>query len=144
MAYLSAIIGAVSIATSCFFSTDSETGRVVGVINTGGRTIVIEAPDTVQLGATFAAIVNSFGNGCTTPDGVKLTLLPAEARVIPFDRVPTDDDVICTDVLAVLPHPLALRFTQPGTATIAADGMVYGTNFERGRGTVTRTVVVVP
>jgi hypothetical protein len=105
---------------------------------------VIEAPDTVRLGVTFAAIVNSFGNGCTTPDGVKLTLPPAEARVIPFDRVPTDDDVICTDVLAVLPHPLALHFTQPGTATIVADGMVYGPGFERARGTVTRTVVVVP
>jgi hypothetical protein len=145
VAHLTAVVGALSVATSCFFSSDSETGRVVGIINTGGSgTTVIEAPDTVRLGATFAAIVNSFGNGCTTPDGVKLTLLPAEARVIPFDRVPTDDDVICADYLAALPHPVALHFTQQGTATIVADGMVYGTNFERARGTVSKTVVVVP
>jgi hypothetical protein len=141
---MTAVVGAISVATSCFASTDSETGRIIGVINTGGGTPVIEAPDTVRLGATFAAIVNSFGNGCATPDGVKFTLLPAEARVIPFDRVPTDDDVLCTDALAVLPHAVALHFTQPGTATIVADGMVYGTNFERVRGTVSKTVVVVP
>ena len=145
MAHLTAVIGAISIATSCFAFTDSETGRVVGIISTGGGGLpVIEAPDTVRLGAAFTATVNSFGNGCTTPDGVKLTLLPAEARVIPFDRVPTDDDVLCADVLAVLPHAVALHFTQPGTATIDADGMVYGPNFERARGTVTKAVTVVP
>ena len=144
MAHMAAVVGVISVATSCFAFMDSETGRIIGVINTGGRTPVIEAPDTVRLGATFAAIINSFGNGCTTPDGVKLTLLPAEARVIPFDRMPTDDDVICTDVLAVLPHAVALHFTQPGTATIVADGMVHGTNFERARGTVTKAVTVVP
>jgi hypothetical protein len=142
--HLTAVVGALSVATSCFFSSDSETGRIIGVINTGGRTPVIEAPDTVRLGVTFAAIVNSFGNGCTTPDGVKLTLLPAEARVIPFDLVPTDDDAVCAAILTVQPHPVALHFTQPGTATIVADGVVYGTNFERARGTVSKTVVVVP
>lgn len=144
MTHMTAVVGAITVVTSCFASTDSETGRIIGVINTGGRTPVIEAPDTVRLGATFAAIVNSFGNGCTTPDGVKLTLEPARARVIPFDRVPTDDDVVCADILTVQPHPVTLHFTQPGTATIVADGMVYGTNFERVRGTVSKTVVVVP
>ena len=145
MAHLTAVIGAISIATSCFAFTDSETGRVVGIISSGGGgPTVIEAPDTVRVGVAFTATVNSFGNSCTTPDGVKLTLEPARARVIPFDRVPTEDDVVCAEILRGLPHPVELQFTAPGTATIVADGMVYGPNFEQVRGTVTKAVVVVP
>ena len=146
MIHLTAVIGAVSVATSCFLSTDSETGRVVGIISTGGPgQTVIEAPDTVRLGAAFGAIVNSFGSSsCTTPDGVKLTLEPSEARVIPFDRIPGSNEVPCTADIAPMPHPVELRFTELGTATIVAEGMVYGTNDERVRGTVTKAVVVVP
>ena len=145
MAHMTAFVGAISVATSCFASTDSETGRVVGIISSGGGgPTVIEAPDTVRLGVAFTATMNSFGNSCTTPDGVKLTLEPARARVIPFDRVPTEDDVVCAEILRGVPHPVELQFTAPGTATIVAEGMVYGTNFERFRGTVTKAVVVVP
>ena len=145
MTHLTGVIGAVSIATNCFLSTDSETGRVIGVINTGGPVAtVIEAPDTVWVGVAFAAAVNSYGNSCTAPDGVKLTLAPAEARVIPFDRVPDDDDGVCADVLRRLPHPVELRFTALGAATIVAEGMMYGADFEQVRGTVTKAVVVVP
>jgi hypothetical protein len=146
VAHLTAVVGALSVATSCFFSTDSETGRVVGIISSGGPgQPVIEAPDTVRLGIAFAATVNSFGSSsCTTPDGVKLTLEAAQARVIPFDRVPDSDEVACTADITAIPHPVELRFTEPGTATIVADGIVYGTNFERVRGTVSKTVVVVP
>jgi hypothetical protein len=146
MVHLTAIIGAVFVATSCSGFTDSETGRVVGIISTGGgRPTVIEAPDTVRLGLAFDAIVNSFGSSsCTTPDGVKLTLEPAVARVIPFDRVPADNSVACTADISPRPHPVELRFTAPGTATIVAEGMVYGTTFDLIRGTVTKAVVVVP
>jgi hypothetical protein len=70
MMHSTAFIDAVSLATSCFLSTDSETGRVVGIISTGGPgPVVIEAPDTVRLGATLTTTVNSFGSSsCTTPD----------------------------------------------------------------------------
>ena len=146
MAHLTAVIGAVSVASNCFFSTDSETGRVVGIISTGGPgPVVIEAPDTVRLGAAFGAIVNSFGSSsCTTPDGVKLTLEPAQARVIPFDRVPADDGVACTADISPRPHPIELRFTELGTAAIVAEGMTIRENGERVRGTVSRAVIVVP
>jgi hypothetical protein len=106
---------------------------------------VIEAPDTVRLGVTFDAIVNSFGSSsCTTPDGVKLTLEPAVARVIPFDRVPADNSVACTADISPRPHPVELRFTELGTATIVAEGMTYRENGERVRATASKAVIVVP
>ena len=146
MAHLTAVSGALLVASNCFFSTDSDTGRVVGIINTGGPgPTAIEAPDTVRVGAAFDAIINSFGSSsCTTPDGVKLTLGPTQARVIPFDRVPADTGVPCTADIAPIPHPVELRFTELGTATIVAEGMTYRENGERVRTTVTKAVVVVP
>jgi hypothetical protein len=145
MVHLTAIIGAVFVATSCSGFTDSETGRVVGIISTGGpEPRAIEAPDTVQLGVAFAATVHSFGNGCTRADGVELTLEPALARVTPFDRIPVDDDVVCADVLARIPHPLELHFTVLGTATIVAEGMMSRASGEQIRVTVTKDIVVVP
>jgi hypothetical protein len=146
VAHLTTIIGALSVASNCFFSTDSDTGRVVGIISTGGPgPTVIEASDTVRLGATFGAVVNSFGSSsCTTPDGVKLTLEPAVARVIPFDRVPADNSVACTADISPRPHPVELRFTEPGTATIVAEGMTYRENGERVRATASKAVIVVP
>jgi hypothetical protein len=99
----------------------------------------------VRLGLTFATTVNSFGSsGCTTPDGVKLTLEPGEARVIPFDRVPADNGVACSGDVSPRPHPVELHFTKLGSASIVAEGMTHGEDGERVRGTVSRSVVVVP
>jgi hypothetical protein len=141
--HLTDVLGAISVATSCLASTDSETGRVVGLIGLG--TTTIEAPDTVQVGATFIATVNSFGSStCTTPDGVELTLRPAEARVTPYDRITIEKDAVCTADLAPVPHRVQLQFTQPGAATIVAEGMVEQASGGRARGTVTKAVVVVP
>jgi hypothetical protein len=123
---------------------DPDTRRIVGFIDADPSS-TIEAPDTVRLGLAFAATVNSFGSsGCTTPDGVKLTLGPAEARVIPFDRVPADNSVACPGDVSPRPHPVELHFTELGTATIVAEGMTHGENGERVRGTVAKAIVVVP
>jgi hypothetical protein len=137
------VVAVLAVASGCGVH-DPDTRRIVGLIDANPAMGTIQAPDTVQLGATFSATVNSFGNSCTRPDSVELTLEPARARVIPFDRIPADEDVICVDNLGALPHPVELRFTAPGTATIVAEGMVYGTSFERVPGTVTKAVVVVP
>ena len=144
--HLTAVIGAVSVATSCFLSTDSETGRVVGIISTDDDVPTIEAPDTVRAGDTFDAVVNTFGSSsCTTPDGVKLTLEPAEVRVTPFDRVPTDDDLVCTRDISPLPHPVQLHFTQPGSVRIVAAGMVIDEKSgDRVPAEVSKAVLVKP
>ena len=144
MRHLIVVIAVLAGATGCGLN-DPDTRRVIGLIDANPAVRTIEAPDTVRLGAAFTATVYSFGSSsCTTPDGVKLTLEPAVARVIPFDRVPADNSVACTADISPRPHPVELRFTEPGTATIVAEGMVYGTTFDPVRGTVTKAVVVVP
>ena len=147
MLHLTIAIGAVALATSCFASTDSETGRVVGIIDTGSRVPTIEAPDTVRAGIPFGAVGNTFGSStCTMPDGVNVTLGPAEARVVPYDQVSTGgDDFACTADLAPRPHPVRLHFTQAGAARIVAAGTVIDEETgERGSGEVTKAVVVMP
>jgi hypothetical protein len=143
---VSVTIAAVALATSCFAATDSETGRVVGIISTGNRVPTIEAPDTVRAGIAVAVVVNTLGGStCTTPDGVKLTLGPAEARVVPYDQETTGgEDVACTLDLAARPHPVELRFTRVGVARIVAAGTVIDEKSGgRARGEVTKAVVVI-
>ena len=146
MLHLNITLGAVALATSCFASTDSETGRVVGIIRIGDDGPTIEAPDTVRVNADFGAVVNTFGSStCTTPDGVTLTLGPAEARVVPYDEETTGGDGACTADLAPRPHPVVLRFTQPGAARIVVAGsVIHEESRERAPGEATKTVVVVP
>lgn len=145
MRHLIVVIGALIGTAGCGL-LDPDSRRVVGLIDPGSAPATIEAPDTVQLGVPFAATVNSFGSSsCTTPDGVRLTLEPAEARVIPYDRVPTGDDLVCTADVALHPHPVELHFTQAGAATIVAVGMVLDqTSGKRVRGEATKAVFVLP
>jgi hypothetical protein len=138
------VIAVLAGASGCGLN-DPDTRRIVGVIDAQLFGGTIQAPDTVQLGAAFTATVNTIGSSsCTRPDGVTLTLEPAEARVIPYDRIPADNDVACTLDLAPRPHPVELHFTAVGAATIVVEGMVNRESGERVRVTVTKAVVVVP
>ena len=131
----------------CSTLTGPDTRRVVGLIDAGGSAFpTIVAPDTVQLGHSFTATVHSFGSsGCTTPDGVELTLTPAEARVTPYDRVPADRRTICPADLSAHPHPVELRFTRAGLAIIVAQGEIINTSTgRRSPGAVTKQILVLP
>ncbi len=145
MRHVIIVIGALIGAAACGL-LDPDSRRVVGLIDAGVSPATIETPDTVRLGMAFAATVNTFGSSsCTTPDGVKLSLEPAEARVIPFDRVPTGNEFACTADISAVPHPVELHFTAAGSATIVAVGMVIDqTSGEQVRGEVTKAVLVVP
>ena len=138
------VIAACASVTGCGI-LEADSRRVIGLISADPVTATIQAPDTVRLGVTFNATVNSFGSSsCTSPDGVELTLGPAEARVIPYDRILVGKDVACTPDMAPIPHPVALKFTEAGAATIVADGMVHEAAGQRVRGTATKTIVVLP
>jgi hypothetical protein len=111
----------------CSTPTEPDTQRVIGLIDVGGHPVpTIVAPDTVQVSSWFTATVHTFGNSCTKPDGVELTLTPTEARVTPYDlvHVPADSRTVCTADLRGHPHPVELRFTRAGPAIIVALGEV--------------------
>lgn len=145
MQRLLVLTGMLSGLAGCsIFGPDSR--RVIGTIDasgTGIRTIV--APDTVQAGVSFTATIHTFGSSsCITPDGVGLTLTPSEARVTPYDLVPASGGVVCTMDYAARPHPVELRFTSAGSATIVALGQVFDRSASgRIPGTVTKQLVVL-
>jgi hypothetical protein len=147
MRRLLTVIGVLVALPGCSTPTELDHRRVIGVIEFAGAIATIVAPDTVQVGNSFTATVNSLGSSsCTTPDGVELTLTPSEARVTPYDLVPeADSRAVCTADLAARPHPVELRFTKAGPATIVAQGLVWDVSTDRRtHGTVTKQLVVLP
>ncbi len=110
------ILAAVLVA-GCNLFGDLTSDRVVGIIVSDSMRPVIIAPDTVQVGVTFTATVNTFGSSsCTDPDGVDLALSASLARIVPYDLVQTAG--ACTADFASRPHPVTIHFTQQGAATI--------------------------
>ncbi len=143
MRHRGVVITVLASAGCGLFEPDSR--RVVGLIDPGLPLSAIDAPDTALLGVAFDATVNTFGSSsCTTPDGVRLTLGPAEARVVPYDRVPNGGDVACTADISPIPRPVELQFAVPGAAMIVVQGVVALPAGGLGRGTVTKTLVVMP
>lgn len=113
----------VLMAGGCSSSTTEPAGpRQVGVIApTDYLTPVIDAPDTVHAAIAFELVVNTFGSsGCVQPDGASLAAGPAHATVIPYDLVMSG---ACTRDFTARPHPVTLRFTQPGLARIVVHGV---------------------
>jgi hypothetical protein len=134
-------------ATLACGGTEPSDQRVVGVILAGsGMASVINAPDTVRARERFGAVINTFGSSsCTTPDGVDLQQAASEVVVTPYDRVPADSAASCTRDMAPRPHPVQIRFTDPGLGRIVVRGrLINGTVPGPSLVSVTKTVVVLP
>jgi hypothetical protein len=124
-------------------STEPSNGREIGIIQPGATdALVIEAPDTVAAGATFEAVINTFGSSCVTPAGVSLRTTPATATVTPFDLTP---DGPCTRDFRARPHPVRLTLTRPGAGEIVVRGAAMnGTIPGRTLITVRKAIWVTP
>lgn len=131
------------IATACADSTASGPGWKIdyGVLAQPPLAL-LTLPDTVTVGTVISANVATVGSSsCTRPAGIAVagagTLLQT---LTPRDSVATGH-VACTDDLAMRPHPVQLRFDEPGTATIRIRGYL---DFQRAGepGIVERRVVV--
>jgi hypothetical protein len=138
------VIGVLVGLAGCSILTGPDTQRVIGLIDVGGHPVpTIVAPDTVQVDSSFTATVHTYGSSnCTTPAGVELTLTPSEARVTPYDLKTTGSQAMCYLDLRAHPHPVELRFTRAGPATIVAQGDVFASQ-GRTRGAVTKHLVVL-
>jgi len=125
--------------TACLLATGPDWVVEPGYIGLSGwMTDVITAPDTVDAGTSFTAVVLTFGSSsCTRPAGARVDLSSLRANVVPLDSVLRGKNVICTTDLAAFHHPVSLRFAIPGQGTIAVTG-----RGDRGDTTLTRSVVV--
>lgn len=125
-------------------STDSSSDQTIGIIQPGLQGVpVIQAPDTVQAGFPFTAVINTFGSSsCVTPDGHTLRQSGSEATVVPFDRLSADQ--ACTRDYGARPHPVQLTFTVMGDGKIVVRGKsVGGTVPGESMVTVTKDVFVI-
>jgi hypothetical protein len=130
-------------ALACADSTGSGFGWKVdyGVL-AQSPFVLLSMPDTVTAGAIVATSVITVGSSsCTRPADVAVVGAGSLLQTLtPRDSVATGN-VACTDDLAMRPHPIQLRFNEPGTATIRIRGYL---DFQRSGepGILERRVVV--
>jgi hypothetical protein len=91
------------------------------------------APDTVTAGEPFGLTVVTIGpNGCWREGGMTVERTETVVEMTPYDRFSGGRGIACTDMIAVLPRNLTLRFDAPGSATLRVRGRrVIGTDFDR-------------
>ena len=107
--------------------------------------IVIEAPDTVQVGVPFDASVRTLGNsGCWEVARTDVENGPMLAEVTPVDRDRMSEGLVCTAVMVELVHALEVTFTAVGEAVIRVHGReVIGDDFHSGQELTVEKVVTV-
>lgn len=151
---VAAVLGA------CSSSTAPGESRVMGILemesgvqgslapsaasDASSRT-VITAPDSVEAGVSFTAIVTTIGlSGCWEAAGEEIELDRNLAVVVPYDLNGMRDGVACTGALIELPHPVELQFAEPGEATLRVRGRkVFQENIERADTVVLEKRIVV-
>ena len=100
--------------------------------------IVIEHADTFTLGASGSVTVRTYGGGCVRQGVSEVAVNGLTAVIEPFDSVHVAAQV-CTDILRLFRHVVAVSFTERGTATLRIVGLSRPADDEI---TVTRHVVV--
>jgi hypothetical protein len=120
-----AVGASAGLALACGSPTDSSTQRVVGTIDPGlSSAPVIDAPAEARSGVAFTVTVRTVGSSsCTTPDGGKVEVIGALARITPYDQVPDPGhDLFCTRDYVVHPRDLSVTLKQRGPARVRVVG----------------------
>ena len=155
---------AAMLASACQTSTGPEGKRVVGIVEWDRNSTRAEgaffaesapvvdlrldplvAPDTVQSGVPFTAIVSTFGpSTCWWEAGAEMSLEPAAATITPYDRTLETEDGDCPDSYRFLRREVELRFEHPGVAVLRVTGRkVLGSNFDRSTPTTVEKRIYV-
>ena len=115
-------LGAAALVGACDGLTGPTTARVIGVIETSDpRAAVLDAPDSVWVGAAVSVRVTTYGSGsCTRDAGADLRMSHLLAEITPMDRQQTSGP--CTDDLRSYARAVALRFDVAGVATVRVRG----------------------
>jgi hypothetical protein len=110
---------------------------------------VLVAPDTVQAGVPFDAVVTTIGaSGCWSAGGARVSASAALAVITPYDIAPrhhaNGEPLFCTAALVRLPRTVQLTFGQRGEATIRVEGRVVhdGDVARSVPGSIERRVIV--
>lgn len=153
-------ITAAAVLGACSSSTAPGDSRVMGILevqfgaegslapsaasDASSRT-VISAPDSVEAGVPFTATITTIGlSGCWEAAGEDIELDRNLAVVVPYDLDGMREGVACTGSLIELPHPVEIRFAEPGEATLRVRGRkVFKENIQRADTVVVEKRIVV-
>ena len=115
-------LAAAALVAACDGFTSPTTARVIGVIETSDpRAAVLDAPDSVRVGAAVSVRVTTYGSGsCTRDAGADLRMSYLLAEITPIDRQQTSGP--CTDDLRPYARAVALQFDVAGIATVRVRG----------------------
>jgi hypothetical protein len=110
---------------ACGSPVEPNTHRVVGIIDPRHSPPVIDAPAQVRSGVAFTVTVRTLGtSGCVTPDGGRVDVTGALARITPYDQVPDPGHgALCSPDYTSLPRTLSVTLGQPGSATVRVVGL---------------------
>ncbi len=129
----------LALTTACANPADEGRQRMVGIIDNGGATQTLVAPDTVHAGVAFTATVTTFGSACRLADGAQVRVSGSTAEITPYDLTPPGG-TMCIAVEVAMPRSVSVTLSFAGTATLR----VRGRNFDRAEITKERTIVVLP
>lgn len=123
----------------CYDLFGPEEELLIGVVSHYSEPIVIDLPDTVQVGVAFPVRVRTYGGGCERIGPTEVTSQDGGVLVVPRDFTKTGAGVACTDELRWFDHEAEVVLQTPGSATVTIRGRV-----EPGDGIddFVRTVVV--
>jgi hypothetical protein len=141
---IAVLIAAVVLpAAACnTITAPGPTGRQLGILEwqtTTAATVasagnelqeqVLSAPDTVNAGVAFQAVVTTIGaSGCWEADGATTNMTALQATITPYDfvrsRFADGSPMFCTAALVSLPRTVTITFAQAGEARIRVEGRV--------------------
>jgi hypothetical protein len=121
-AFLALILGLA--AGACGSPTEPNTERVIGRIDPSlSSRPVVAAPAEVRVGAAFTVTVTTVGFGCTTAEGGRVDVRDDIARIVPYDRIPSEGhDAFCPEVVTILPRDLRVTMPRAGAARLRVVG----------------------
>jgi hypothetical protein len=129
------LAGAAALLAGCSV-LDPVGGEQPGIIDPSSPGTVT-LPATAQRGEPFTVTVITHGGGCLSQGPTRVSIRGTTAEVRPYD-VHSGGNVCPADV-QLYEHTAALRFDQPGTATVR----VHGRGMPDGEMVViTRTVTI--
>ena len=118
---------AATLAVLLFGSACSSTGpdlgervEVLGTVQFYEEPVLVQAPDTVDAGASFTVSVRTWGGGCVSEGPTRVSRDGSTVRVEPIDIEVLAE--VCTSELASFMHTGEVTLESPGEATLQIVG----------------------
>lgn len=112
------VAGVVTTGCSGVLGLDAE--KRPGIIAFYDDPVVVDVPDTVEVGAPFEVSVRTYGGGCIRKDGTEVEEDGLRIQIRPYDI--HSGASICTAELRLFDHRVTVSFGRAGVGEIQVHG----------------------